>query len=97
LQTLGDELELDLELVGTEVAVGPFSAHILAEDTTNGRNVVIKNHAKKLITAAWTKHSPTEQCSTHRWWSGSLVKHTSLRCVLLSRTAKTHEYSPESC
>ncbi|MEO2014611.1 MAG: DUF4268 domain-containing protein [Fuerstiella sp.] len=47
LQMLGDELELDLELVGTEVAVGPFSADILAKDTINGRNVVIENQLEK--------------------------------------------------
>ena len=47
LQTLGDELGLELEIVGTEVAVGPYSADILAKETTNDRNVVIENQIEK--------------------------------------------------
>lgn len=43
LTLLGDALGLDLEFQDTEVAVGPYSADILAKDTGTGRNVVIEN------------------------------------------------------
>jgi len=47
LELLGDSLGLELELVGTEIQVGPYSADLLAKDTANDRNVVIENQLEK--------------------------------------------------
>jgi hypothetical protein len=47
LAALGDELGLELELEGTEVPVGPYSADLLARDTGTGRYVVIENQLEK--------------------------------------------------
>ena len=57
---LGDALKFELEVENTEVAVGPYSADILAKDLATGRYVVIENqfgktnheHLGKLITYA---------------------------------------------
>lgn len=46
LEALGHELGLELELIGTEVPVGPYSADILAS-TANDRKVVIENQLEK--------------------------------------------------
>lgn len=47
LEQLSSELNLDLELVGTEVPVGPYSADILATDAFNDHKVVIENQLEK--------------------------------------------------
>jgi len=60
LAKLGDELGLELELEGMEVSVGPYSADILARDTSTDSFVVVENqynktnhdHLGKLITYA---------------------------------------------
>lgn len=60
LQLLGRELEMDLELAGTEQRVGVFKADLLAKDLSNGQFVIIENqlertnhdHLGKLITYA---------------------------------------------
>ncbi|MBT6200711.1 MAG: DUF4268 domain-containing protein, partial [Bacteroidetes Order II. Incertae sedis bacterium] len=43
LDRLESLLGMDLELEGTEVAVGPFSADIVAQEATTGRRMVIEN------------------------------------------------------
>lgn len=47
LELFGSALGLELELVGTEVQVGPYSADLLAKDTGNERNVVVENQLEK--------------------------------------------------
>lgn len=47
IQRLGDALGIELEVENTEVAVGPFSADILARDTGTGDYVVIENQLEK--------------------------------------------------
>jgi len=47
IQLLGDALGLELEVEGTEVPVGPYSADILARDTSTGNYVVIENQLEK--------------------------------------------------
>ena len=57
---LGRELQMDLELVGKEFAVGSFSADVVLRDTNTGERVVVENwlettdhdHLGKLITYA---------------------------------------------
>jgi hypothetical protein len=57
---LADALDMELEVENTEVAVGPYSADILARDAFTGRYVVIENqlgktdhdHLGKMITYA---------------------------------------------
>jgi hypothetical protein len=44
---LGDAIGLELEVENIEVAVGPYSADILAKDTGSGRYVVIENQLGK--------------------------------------------------
>ena len=44
---LGDAIGLELEIESTEVAVGPYSADILAKDTGTDRYVVIENQLEK--------------------------------------------------
>ncbi len=43
IDLLGDALGVELEVENTEVAVGPYSADIVARDTGSGRYVVIEN------------------------------------------------------
>lgn len=60
LDHLSQALGMSLELVGTEVAVGPFSADIVLIDASSGRRVIVENlleatdhdHLGKLITYA---------------------------------------------
>jgi Domain of unknown function (DUF4268) len=60
LGLLGEALGLDLELVTTEAAVGPFACDVEARDTGSGRRVIIENqltetdhgHLGQLITYA---------------------------------------------
>src|SRR3989338_2729091 len=60
LTQLGRAIGFELEAEGTEVAVGPYSADILAKDISTGRYVIIENqygktnhdHLGKLITYA---------------------------------------------
>ncbi len=47
LGQLGNALGLDLQLVNTEVAVGPYSADIVAQETSSGDYVVIENQLAK--------------------------------------------------
>ena len=57
---LGKKLQMDLELEGTEVAVGPFSADMVFRDVDTGHRVIVENllnetdhdHLGKLITYA---------------------------------------------
>src|SRR5438105_529419 len=44
---LSHALGLELEVENTEVAVGPYSADILAKDTGTGKFVVIENQLEK--------------------------------------------------
>jgi len=43
IERLGEILGMDLEITGTEAAVGEFSVDILARDLATGRDVVIEN------------------------------------------------------
>lgn len=60
LEILSSTLEMDLELEGTEVSVGPFKADIVARDTNSDSIVIIENqlettnhdHLGKIITYA---------------------------------------------
>ena len=60
LEALGRALGMDLELDGSEVAVGPFSADLLLHDANTGKHVVVENmmgntdhdHLGKIITYA---------------------------------------------
>lgn len=47
IKTLNESLGLELEVENTEVAVGPYSADILAKDTSTGKYVVIENQLEK--------------------------------------------------
>ena len=57
---LGKKLQMDLELVGEEMAVGQFSADVVLQDANTGQRVVVENlleatdhdHLGKLITYA---------------------------------------------
>ena len=59
-EELGRALGMDLELDGSEVAVGPFSADLLLHDANTGKHVVVENmigntdhdHLGKIITYA---------------------------------------------
>ncbi len=47
LASLGSALGIELELENTEVAVGPYSADIIARDSGTGKYVVIENQLEK--------------------------------------------------
>lgn len=59
LEVLGQELGLDLELVGLEVSVGPYAADIVCKDSMNGSHVLIENQLEK------TDHSHLGQILTY--------------------------------
>jgi hypothetical protein len=46
IQLLGDEINLDLDVEGTEIAIGSYKADIVAKDG-NGRTVIIENQLEK--------------------------------------------------
>ena len=62
---LSEVLGMNLELVGTEVSVGPFSADIVLQDQSSGKIVVVENmlgatdhdHLGKMITYAAGLHA----------------------------------------
>jgi hypothetical protein len=47
LAALGNVLDLELELAGTEVSVGPYAADILCKDALTGDGVLIENQLAK--------------------------------------------------
>lgn len=47
LQELGDVIGMDLELIGKEVPVGPFSADIVAKELSTNHRVIIENQLEK--------------------------------------------------
>ena len=47
IEVLSEAVGLELEVENTEVAVGPYSADILAKDTGTGKYVVIENQLEK--------------------------------------------------
>lgn len=47
IETLSEEIGIELEIENTEVAVGPYSADILAKDAGTGTYVVIENQLEK--------------------------------------------------
>ena len=47
IEELGEKIGMDLEVVGREVSVGPYSADILAKDTNTNDYVVIENQLEK--------------------------------------------------
>ena len=59
-ELLGQKLQMDLELEGTELPVGPFAADVVLKDANTGQLVVVENllettdhdHLGKLITCA---------------------------------------------
>ena len=59
LAALSQELGLDLELVGREVAVGPYAADIVCKDSLTGIHVLIENQLEK------TDHSHLGQILTY--------------------------------
>jgi len=59
LAVLSEELGLDLELVGQEVAVGPYAADIVCKDIFSGAHVLIENQLEK------TDHSHLGQILTY--------------------------------
>jgi len=59
LTDLGQAVGLELEFENKEVAVGPYSADILAKDTGTGQFVVIENQLEK------TNHDHLGKCITY--------------------------------
>ncbi|MEO0075833.1 MAG: DUF4268 domain-containing protein, partial [candidate division WOR-3 bacterium] len=47
IEKLNKALGLELEVENTEVAVGPYSADILAKDTGTGKYVIVENQLEK--------------------------------------------------
>ena len=47
LKILSEEIEVDIELVGTEQNVGRFSVDILAKEEAGDRNIIIENQLEK--------------------------------------------------
>lgn len=67
LQQLGDAINMNLELVGTEVPVGPFSADIVAKEIETNNIVVIENQLDK------TNHDHLGKCLTYTSVLGAKV------------------------
>ena len=47
IEDLAEKIGMELEVVGQEVLVGPYSADILAKDVNTGDYVVIENQLEK--------------------------------------------------
>ena len=47
IEELGEKIGMELEVVGREVSVGPYSADILAKETSTNNYVVIENQLEK--------------------------------------------------
>ena len=47
IEKLGEKIGMELEVVGREVSVGPYSADILAKETSTNNYVVIENQLEK--------------------------------------------------
>ena len=47
IEELAEKIGMELEVVGQEVSVGPYSADILAKDVNTGDYVVIENQLEK--------------------------------------------------
>ena len=59
LKLLGDEIEIELQLIQTEASVGKFNVDILAEEENTGRKIIIENQLET------TDHSHLGQIITY--------------------------------
>ena len=80
LDLLGEELDMNLELVQQEKAVGPMSLDILAKDTGTGDLVAIENQLE------WTDTHHLGQLLTYATWCNAHV-------AIWVATGFRHEYA----
>ena len=77
IEALSEALGIDLELEGTEVRVGPFSADLVLRNANTGKRVVVENmmtntdhdHLGKVITYAAGLEATHGRCQSN--WAGS--------------------------